>query len=51
MVAESMAPDWRAISLPARNTIMVGIARILKRPAGAGSSCVFNLANRSLGSN
>ena len=35
---ESIAPDWRAISFPPRNTISVGMLRMLKRVAGAGSS-------------
>ena len=40
----------RAISLPARKTSSVGMLRMLKRAAGAGSSWVFNLAKRNLGS-
>jgi hypothetical protein len=49
-VDASMDPDWRPISLLARKTISLGTLRMLKRVAGAGSSEVFSLAKRSLGS-
>src|SRR5580692_2082864 len=48
---ESIAPVWRAASWPPRKTIMVGMLRMLKRDAGAGSSWVLSFANRNLGSN
>lgn len=43
----SMAPDWRATSLPLRKAISVGMPRMPKRDDSAGSSSEFTLAKRA----
>ena len=50
MPAAFIRPDWRAISLPWLNRIMVGMPWMPKRPASCCSSSVLTLAKRTLGS-
>ena len=45
-----IAPDWRAISLPCWNRIIVGMPWMRKRPASSCSSSVLTLARRTCGS-
>jgi len=45
-----MAPDWRAISRPPRNSAMVGMLRISKRCARFCATSVLTFARRAFGS-
>ncbi len=47
-VLRSIAPDWRATSLPPRKTMSVGMPRMPKRDDSDGSSSEFTFANRAL---
>ena len=51
MAAAGMAPDWRARSWPPCSSTIVGMLRMPKRVANAGSASVSSLPKRTCGSN